>query len=1183
MQADRQRLESTGPVAAPRGNLLPVLYSLLVGAIGLGLLVYQLALEPTHPPWLPILIFSVLSFLVQRASFHLGSSVVHSLAGVIDISAVLALGPVAGGLVAVLSGVAYLELSALRRGRLRRHDLMELPLFNGGLKALMALLGGALYVSLGGQIPLLSIDGQGVIAVGALVLAWFLIDHLVWTSWEMLVGGVEHTKSLLRESLPRALLIELLPLPFGVVVALAYARLGWIAFGILAVVIIVVALLAQRWAGTRNELLQRVAELTTVEEVGRTIAEAQLDVDEICELMYEWTSQLADATIFHLGLFEGQEYTIKLWIRNGERVPPQTFRMEPGVGLVNWLRSSKQPILVKDFEKDMDSLPVRPAYISDSPPRSALFVPLIAGETVIGTMSLQSFRRSAYGPSDLRVLSAMATQAALAIQKARLFAREHKRVRQLETIGEVSRQVNATLELPSLFEQVVKLVRENFSYYHVAIYAVDHEHRVVTFRASSSAFEQEIAPEVEWEQGLVGWVAAHGEPVTVNDVDSDTRYRCVDALEETRSELAVPILLEDDLVAVLDVQSDQTGAFGPDDLFILETLGSQIAVAIQEARLYEAERQQAWLSTALLQVADSMSQVSDMDAVLTSIVRLTPILAGVDRCSILLWESETEEFVPAQTHGLSPELRDAFQSTRFSIGELPALDLVRLDKRPLLVNSASDEGLVPQWLSERYGIQEMVLLPLLAQGELLGAMLVDYAGKAHHFSERSITMLSGIANQASLVIQSARLVRAQREEAYVSTALLQVSEVVGRSTDVEETLATIVRITPILVGVETCAVLLWDQESAHLVPSQQYGLGREERAAFGELRIPRDSELVRELLAGRASVALEDGEEFRGIVSVLRREALMALPMTSKGDLLGIMIVNYAGPEHRANERLMTILSGIAGQAAIAVENDRLLQEVAEQERMRQELEVAKRIQTSFLPECCPVVPGWELAVHWRSAREVGGDFYDFIPLPAQLGEEGGPGRMGLVVADVADKGVPAALFMALSRTLLRTSSMDGRSPAAAIARTNDLILADARSDLFVTLFYAILQPKSGEMTYVNAGHVPPLVVRADQGTAEELRVPGMALGILANERFGEHTSHLKPGDALIMYTDGVIDAMNAEQEMFGLERLKRLAHDHRHEQAQQLAETINDAVSDFVGDSVQFDDFTLVVARRAT
>jgi sigma-B regulation protein RsbU (phosphoserine phosphatase) len=897
--------------------------------------------------------------------------------------------------------------------------------------------------------------------------------------------------------------------------------------------------------------------------------------------MYQWTSQIADATIFHLGLFEGEEYTIRLWVRNGERVPSQTFSMVPGVGLVNWLRDSKQPIMVGDFEKEEDSLPARPAYVSENPPRSALFVPLIAGETVIGTVSIQSFRRNAYQDSDQRVLSAMANQAALAIQKARLFAQEHKRARQLETIGQVSRQITATLDLPSLFKRLVQLVRENFGYYHVAIYSVEREHETVTFKASSSAVEQEIAPDVGWEQGLVGWVAAHGQPVMVNDVESDTRYRCVDALEETRSELTVPVLLEDDLVAVLDVQSDEAGAFSSDDLFILETLGSQIAVAIQEARLYEAERQQAWLSTALLQVADAMSQVSDLDAVLTSIVRLTSILAGVDRCSILLWEADTETFVPAQTYGLAPELREAFEQSEFTPGVLPALDLVRLDKRPLLVNAAVDDGLIPQRLAEAYGIREMVVLPLLAQGELLGAMLVDYAGKERRFGERLINMLAGIANQAALVIQSARLVQAQREEAYVSMALLQVAEAVGRSADLQETLATVVRITPILVGVETCAILLWDEASAALALFQQYGLGREERSALSQVSIPGDSALVRLLESGQAFVSLEGGEESGEIASVLKRESLMAFPLMSKGDLLGIMIVDYAGPEHRSTERLMTILSGIAGQAAIAVENDRLLQEAAEQERMRQELEVAKRIQTSFMPESCPPVPGWELAAHWRSAREVGGDFYDFIPMPVRPEDEGGSGRMGLVVADVADKGVPAALFMALSRTLLRTVSIDGRSPAAAISRTNDLILADARSGLFVTMFYAILQPWSGEVTYVNAGHMPPLVVRAGKAMAEELRVPGMALGILPDERFGEYTSYLKRGDALILYTDGVTDSANAEQEMFGLDRLKELVQDHPHESAQELVETINRAIDAFVGDTVQFDDFTLVVARR--
>jgi len=1183
LPAKRRELEGAQPAAAHKGNLLALFFSLLIGLAGLGSLVHQLAIDPAYPPWLPILIFAVLSFLVQRASFHLGSPVVHSLAGVIDVAAVLALGPAAGAIVAVASGVAYLELNALRRNKLGYRDLLELPLLNAGLKALMALIGGALYLGLDGQIPLLSLDGQALLAVTALCLAWFCIDHVCWAIWDLLDGGLERTRILLRESLSRILLIELLPLPFSVVLALSYVRLDWIAFGILALVIVVVALLAQHWAETRNELVQRVTELTSIEEAGRAIAQAEPDVDEICELVYEWTSQIADSTIFHLGLFEGDEYTIKLWIRRGERAPSQTFSMTPGVGLVTWLRDSGQPILVRDFDREGDSLPARPVYISEHPPRSALFVPLMAGDTVIGTMSVQSFRRNAYQDSDQRVLSAMANQAALAIQKARLFAQEQKKARQLETIGQVSRQVTATLELPSLFRRIVQLVRENFGYYHVAIYTIDRDRKTVDFRASSSAAEQDIAPEVAWEQGLVGWVAAHGEPVTVNDVDNEPRYRCVDALEGTRSELAVPVLLEDDLVGILDVQSDELDAFGADDLFILETLGSQIAAAIHQARLYEAERQQAWLSTALLQVADAMSQVSDMDAVLTSIVRLTPILAGVDRCSILLWDPETETFLPSQTHGLAPELRHAFEQTEFAPGVLPALDLLRLDRRPLLVNVARDKGLIPPSMSEAYGIQEMALLPLLAQGDLLGAMLVDYAGTAHKFSERLINMLAGIANQAALVIQSARLVQAQREEAYVSMALLQVAEAVGRSTDLDQTLASVVRITPMLVGVETCAILLWDQEAAALVPFQQYGLGREERLAFDQLRVPRDSPLVRKLESGQAAVPLDSGRDSGEIASVLTRDALLALPLMSKGDMLGIMIVDYTGPEHRSTRRLMTILSGIAGQAAMAVENERLLREAAEQERMKQELEVAKRIQASFLPESCPSMPGWELAALWRSAREVGGDFYDFISLSGWPHGEGKEGRIGLVVADVADKGVPAALFMALSRTLLRTVSIDGRSPSEAVSRTNDLILADARSGLFVTLFYTILHPESGEIVYANAGHMPPLIVRAEEGTAEELRIPGMALGVLPHEHYGEYTSYLRLGDALILYTDGLIDALNAKQERFGLDRLKQLVRDHRRLTAEDLARTINQAVSAFVGDAVQFDDLTLVVARRTT
>jgi sigma-B regulation protein RsbU (phosphoserine phosphatase) len=191
---------------------------------------------------------------------------------------------------------------------------------------------------------------------------------------------------------------------------------------------------------------------------------------------------------------------------------------------------------------------------------------------------------------------------------------------------------------------------------------------------------------------------------------------------------------------------------------------------------------------------------------------------------------------------------------------------------------------------------------------------------------------------------------------------------------------------------------------------------------------------------------------------------------------------------------------------------------------------------------------------------------------------------MGLVVADVADKGVPAALFMALSRTLVRTMAIDGRSAAAAISRANDLILADARAGLFVTLFYVIIQPESGEITYVNAGHMPPLIIRAADGTVEELRVPGIALGILTSEEFPdwrEWKAWLDPGDVLILYTDGVTDASDPEGHRFGQERLRQVVSANGHLSAEELAATIRQSTESFSGGAAQFDDFTLVVAKR--
>ena len=240
---------------------------------------------------------------------------------------------------------------------------------------------------------------------------------------------------------------------------------------------------------------------------------------------------------------------------------------------------------------------------------------------------------------------------------------------------------------------------------------------------------------------------------------------------------------------------------------------------------------------------------------------------------------------------------------------------------------------------------------------------------------------------------------------------------------------------------------------------------------------------------------------------------------------------------------------------------------------LENELDIASKIQQSILPGQFPTVQDFQVYANMEPAREVGGDFYDVIRLDR--------GQMGLAIADVSGKGVPAALFMMSSRTLLKGTAIGEGEPSEVVAQVNELLYEQNEAAMFVTVLYAVYDPERAELTYASAGHDPPLVVHPDGSSTSLPLTGGLALGVVPEFDFGQNTVSVAPGDTLVFYTDGVTEAMNDKDEQFGLDRLRETFASNPPGNVKEAVSTIFDAVSDFAGDTPQSDDVTCIALHR--
>lgn len=922
------------------------------------------------------------------------------------------------------------------------------------------------------------------------------------------------------------------------------------------------------------------------------------------------------------------------------------YDLDDPQGIIPWVARHGEAVLTNDVNQEPR---YRPSQLPPDETQAELCVPLIFGDTVLGVLDIQSDQRNAFSQDDLFLFEALADHIAVALRNAYLYRSETWRRTTTESLREVAGLLSADVDLDQVLQAILAVLARTLPLDVAAIWLTDHNGEEDSAQSSVlhlAAVQGEGTADLDWEIGLTpeDVLECNLSESSVLKTDNASVWlqealqsnqpliRVPGALFEPLgaalqfpadySAIAAPLRVGDQPLGVLMLAHRAAGRYGSEAMAMTAAFASSAAVAIENARLYEEAQEQAWVSTVLLQVANATQTITDLNELLATVIHITPMLAGVKACLLYILDEEGN-FAPAAASGLNAEQQMEFERWRFAPGDVAALDRLLVDRAPVFLHGGQDDSRLTSILTNEEGDQPnhlglTVLVPMLARGEVLGAFLVDYniapaavSGKSlEAFFDERLAILQGIAHQTAIAVDNINLLKSQKEEAYVSVALLQVAQAVVSSNDLAEALGSIVRITPILVGVKRALIYLWDEAQKTFRLSQAYGVARAAATpayALGEFPL-LDAVLIEDSLLAHPLwselSAAEDAPEvwtylpapdMDKVNEYLENAAclLLAFPLSVKGKVLGIFLVEEPEPapgaglsggntNRRLRNKRLEIITGISQQAALAIENDLLQREMVERERLEREMQLARDIQRTFLPQTVPELPGWDLKVRWLTAREVGGDFYDYFELPGD--------RFGLVIADAADKGMPAALYMTLVRTLLRAIVKEVASPARALERANNVIVPDAQSGMFVTIFYAVLDLNSGRLDYANAGHNPPLLARPRSGKIERLVRGGMAIGVEAEAPILEDHAALDEGDFLILYTDGVTESFSPQGDPFGEDRLRlaieeimagRSSTTTEPPSAQDVLDGIEGAVWDFIAQTPLSDDLTLLVLQR--
>ena len=946
-----------------------------------------------------------------------------------------------------------------------------------------------------------------------------------------------------------------------------------------------------------SDLQKRSNRLSAILEVNHTLSSI-LDLDELLKSIVDLIHEHFKYPLVRLYTLDSS--LSKLEYRTGSsyqntvgKTQKAVYDLEDENSIIPYVAQTGKTFITGDTENHEF---YREFLSTSADSVSVLAIPLIYGKDTLGVLDIQSDQLNAFNTEDQNLIEGLASGIALSIRNATLYRSEKWRRRVADGFREIAGLITSNVEINRILEKILLEIESNLPCDASAIWLLErsalkedlknHElhlsavrgveaERIITLRKEDPKIK-------DWLSSALDCCDAHVRKIS----DPYGPLGAALAFPEDYSSIAVPLIAGNQVLGILTLAHHLPDRYGNEAIAMTTTHANYAAAAIQNAQLFTEAQSQAWISTVLLQVSESTQDIDSIDELLENMARLSPMLIGLSRCAFLLWDDKK--------HTL--EINASFGLDLVKNGEIiheekaPLLRSIRIRNKYSVVSDVVVEMGFPQLALDP--MEKMIVFPMASRGIYEGAFIVvlnkeQSSSLMDAFDDQTISILQGMASQTAMALENIKLLEMQKEDAYVTAVLLQVSQAVTSQNELEDILATIIHLIPILVGIDTAILYGWNPEHAIYDPLQVFASDKTlemdilanpipaGKAQFFDQVIEKDRHIsipVQESATLPLSWSGLTAIDEMGQTSIAEHEnsaVLHALPIKISGIPLGILLALEPKFQSQFYEKRMEILAGISQNIALAIQNDRMQKEMIERQRLDQEVEVARKIQITFLPESLPILPGWQLASRWLTARQVGGDFYDVINL--------GEGKYGFVIADVSDKGIPAALFMTVSRTLIRAYAEQHKSPAKVLSLVNQLLQRDTPDNSFVTAVYGVLDTKTGELTYSNAGHNLPYWIHSQTGLIEALPGGNIAMGVLHDAEYVDHLITMENNDSLIMYTDGVTDAFDPSGESYGETHLINAIKKNHEKGIEKMLDGIERDIKNFTNGATPSDDITIL------